>query len=132
MIYKIVNVVTQKFGSSNFKGRNPVQKYLFRVQSHFHKHYTRLSSLLQIVTYKCFTIRTACKFVGDNTSVSHTDSNTDKNCSKQDTYHWRSTQKSFMMQFGAKERLVGDKYLMAEFRGTGWNIKATQKHQRDD
>ena len=33
----------------------------------------------------------------------------------QDMYHWISTQKSSMMQFGAKERLIGDKSLMAEF-----------------
>ena len=55
-----------------------------------------------------------------------------RNGSKQDMYHWISTQKIPMMQFGAKEQLVGDKSLIVESRDIGWNTKVTQKRQRED
>ena len=55
-----------------------------------------------------------------------------RNGSKQDMYHCICTHKSPMMQFGAKERLVGEKSLMAKFQDIGWNTKATQKRQRED
>ena len=52
--------------------------------------------------------------------------------SKQDMYDHISTQKNSMIQFGAKERLDGDKSSMEESRDIGWNTKATQKHQKEE
>ena len=49
--------------------------------------------------------------------------------SKQDMYHCIRTQKSSMIQFGAKERLDGDKSTMKESRDIGWNFGTPRQHK---